>query len=293
MNDHDEIELLERELAASLGTPLGELRARRAHCPPISVLRASARDVLPAGQQSIRDEHLQTCAICRTLAADLQDEAVTAPTASETERIRSQIAAAQETRPARLRSWIWRPALGLAAAALIVWMVRPPGGTPPETPTRADLPVAPSIPAALRLEIPEVTLRASVVLPTRSGPDAQQYLKDLAPALDAYRSGRYAEAARQFSSLEQKYPDAIEVFFYGGVASLHNGAAASAVRSLERAKALNEAEFAADVQWYLGLAYHRAGNVDAARAQFVTLCAGRDSLSARACQAVKAMEGAR
>jgi hypothetical protein len=276
MNERDEIE---------------RLRERRAQCLPLHVLRATAPGVLSAEHQAMRDEHLRVCPLCRTLAADLQDETMTAPTLEETARIGARLTAARPTIPASRRGLMWRAALGIAAAALFILMIWRPGmrpAAPVDVP-----PLAAVIPPELRLEMPEISLRASVALATRSGPDARRYLNDLAPAFTAYRSERYGEAAREFATLESNYPSAIEVLFFGAVSSLHEGAAPAAVRSLERARALNEAEFADDVEWYLGLAYHRAGNIDAARSQFAQVCAGQGRASNRACDAVKVLEGAR
>jgi hypothetical protein len=293
MKRDEELELLERELAVALGTPLEELHARRALCPPLDLLRASAAEVLPDDRQAAVDEHLRACALCRALAADLQDDSLTSPAAGDARRVRSRIEAARPQKPPVRYGWMWRPALALAALALVAWFAWPrprPAGAPPVA-ARAT-PAA--IPDALRLEMPDLRIRASVALITRGGDDdARQYLSDLAPALNAYRSGTYGLAAREFAALEAKYPQAIEVFFYGGVSSLERGDGDAAVRALERARTLGEPEFAEDVGWYLGLAYHRTGNLEAARAGFAKLCASDGGYSTRACEAARATGGAR
>ncbi len=303
MMPHDDGETLERELAARLGAPLEELRARRAHCPPLEVLRAAAGDALADERKAEVERHLRACSLCRMLAADLQDDELAAPSPTEAQRIRARVLAevgaraTAATAPIERRgapTWwprILRPALALAVLALLIWAGRM-AFQKPEAPVVPRQPQpAPALAAALRLEMPELKLRASTVLVTRGGGDSQQYLRDLAPGLKAYRAGDYAAAAREFSALEPKYPKAVEVFFYGGVSWLHEGARESAVRSLERARALNEPDFADEVAWYLGLAYHRAGNAEAARAQFEKLCAGKSGFSARACDAARELGG--
>jgi len=303
MMNRDDLESLEKEFAARLGTPLDELRARRAHCPPLEMLRVAASDALPAERKAQVERHLRACSLCRTLAADLQADELAGPSPGEAQRIRARVEAgiggeARATAPiVRRRSpglwaWIARPALAVAALATLLWVMRMPVQKPDSPVVTQQPPHVARIPAALRLEMPEVKLRAAAVLVTRGAGDSQQYLKDLAPALDAYRAGSYAAAAQAFSALEGKYPKAIEVIFYGAVSWLHDGANESAVRSLERAQVLNDPAFADEVAWYLGLAYHRAGNIAAAHAEFDKLCAGKGAFSARACDAVEELAGA-
>jgi TolA-binding protein len=298
------VETLEKELAARLGTPLEELRARRAHCPPLEMLRGVTGDALPAERKAEVEQHLRTCSMCRTLAADLQDDELAGPSPAEAQRIRARVeaevgrkagaaAAPTQRRGAPgLWAWIVRPALALAVLALLVWVGRIAFQKPEAPAVTQQPPVPAQLPAALRLEMPEVKLRAAAVLVMRGGGDSQQYLKDLAPALDAYRAGNYAAAAQEFSALEPKYPKAVEVFFYGGVSWLQRGANDSAVQSLGHAQTLREPEFADEVAWYLGLAYHRAGNIQAARAQFEKVCAGKSAFSMRACAAAKELGSA-
>ena len=95
-NHHDQTEALERELAARLGTPLEQLRAQRAHCPPLEMVRALSGDALPEQMKTELEQHIEQCASCRALAADLHDEELTATTPAEAQRIRARLNAGME-----------------------------------------------------------------------------------------------------------------------------------------------------------------------------------------------------
>lgn len=305
MNHDDKIETLEGELAARLGAPLEQLRAVRAHCPPLEAVRALAGDALPLESQAGVKQHVASCAACQALAADLQDEELTGPTASETQRITARVAAGKDegaqsaavanaSRIAGRRplSSLWRPALAVAALVALFVVVSRVGVPPPQQAPPVAQTVAPAavIPAALRFELPDVHLRAAAVLRPRGEGGSRGFVADVAPALDAYRAKNFAEAARQFAALETRHPRAVEVFFYGGVSQLALGQNDAAMRSLEGAARLKEQEFASEIAWYLALAEHRAGRLEAARARLQNLCNGKNAFAARACEAVKALD---
>ena len=303
-NHQDQTEAWERELAVRLGTPLEQLRAQRAHCPPLESVRALSGDALPEQMKTELEQHIEQCASCRVLSTDLHDEELTATSPAEAQRIRARLSAGMEeggkasSATARSRQKVgrsfWtlllRPALVVAAGVLLfVWISRL-GTRAPATPPLAQVPPpAATIPAALLLEMPEIRMSPATVLLSRGEHSAQQYLKDLAPALEAYRAADYSKAAAQFAALEAKHPKGIEVFFYGGVSRLHAKQHAGAIRLLVQANALRDADFADEVSWYLGLAHHRAGDTAAARGQFEKLCAGKSEFSSRACEAAKAV----
>lgn len=302
-NHHDQVEALERELASRLGTPLEQLRAQRAHCPPLEAVRALLGDALPEQMKAAIAQHIEHCEICRALSTDLHDEEATEPTPSEAQRIRARLnagmeeggqasaATARSQKTAERSFWglLLRPALAAAAVILLfVWISRM-GTREPATPPIAQVPPAATVPAALRLEMPEIRMSPATVLLSRGGKSLQQYLKNLAPALEAYRAADYSKAAEEFAPLERKHPRGIEVFFYGGVSRLHANQNADAIRLLEQAAALHDPDFADEVSWYLGLSHHRAGDTAAARGQFEKLCAGKGEFAERACEAAKAV----
>ena len=57
----------------------------------------------------------------------------------------------------------------------------------------------------------------------RGDASANPFLRDLAPAFDAYRAGDYARAGAAFDRLSAAYPDAVEVLFYQGVSRMLAG----------------------------------------------------------------------
>ena len=302
MTDDKQLESRERELAERLGTPLEQLRAQRAHCPPLDAVRALASGAMPQEMEASLRQHVANCPTCTAIASDLQDDELTAPTAGELQRIGARVAvgrgdaaqsasakATNANRPT-LGLMIWRPLLAmgvLAILALTVFQFAPQQAPP--TPPVAQQPPPQTIPEALRLVMPAVRLSASAVLVTRGEGGSQQYLKDLAPAFEAYRAEKYAEAARLFAALEAKYPKASEVFFYGGVSRLHQQEHREGLRLLEQARRLDEPDFADEVSFYLALAQQRTGNSAGARAEFEKLCAAKQESSARACDAAQAL----
>jgi hypothetical protein len=304
MSDDPQLDAIERDLVARLGVPLDQVRARCAGCPPPATVRALAMGTMPDEMAASVRRHVASCEICAAIAADLNDDELTALTAGEAQRIRARITSGVEegpratvaVRPSR-RGFGWRltvlgPALA-AAAALVLFIgtgrTRVPPAAPPAVAEAP--PVAPVIPPALRLEMPDLRMSGASVLSTRGEGGSEQYLKDLAAPFDAYRAGHYADAARLLGALETKYPKATEVFFYGGVSRLHEQDTDEALGRLERARAIGEPEFSGEVSFYRALALHRAGRVEAARPEFDKLCATKDEFASRACDAARAMMG--
>jgi len=109
----------------------------------------------------------------------------------------------------------------------------------------------------------------------------------MAPGVAAYRAGRFDEAERAFAGLQSRFPSAVEVPFYLGVSQLFLGENREAATSLESAARLADDSFAADVSWYLAIAWQRAGRAAEARKGFATLCRGTSPYAARACDAAR------
>jgi tetratricopeptide (TPR) repeat protein len=304
MSDDPQLDTIERDLVARLGAPLEQVRARCADCPPPASVRAFAMGTMPDEMAATVRRHVASCEICAAIAADLNDDELTAVTAGEAQRIRARVTAgvqdspraAVAVRPSR-RGFGWRlavlgPALAAAAAlVLFIWTGRTRVPSTPVSTVAEAPPAAPTIPAALQLDMPELRISAAAVLVTRGEGGSEPYLKDLAAPFDAYRAGKYADAARLLAALETKYPKATEVFFYGGVCRLHEQDTDEALRRFEHARALGEPEFAAEVSFYRALALHRAGRVEAARTEFDRLCAAKGEFQTRACEAARAMIG--
>ena len=142
---------------------------------------------------------------------------------------------------------------------------------------------APSAPVRIAFVKPEVKLSASA-LTWRGDPSANPFLRDLAPAFDAYRASDYARAVAAFDRLATVYPDSIDVRFYQGVSRMLAGDEAGAIAPLEAAARIGDT-FADDVSWFLAVALQRSGRPEA-RGRLVELCRGRSLHAAAACAAV-------
>jgi hypothetical protein len=131
---------------------------------------------------------------------------------------------------------------------------------------------------------PDVKLSPSA-LTWRGDASANPFVRDLAPAFDAYRAGDYARAVAAFDRLSAAYPGAIEVLFYQGVSRMLAGNDEGAIAPLEAAARIGNATFADDVSWFLAVARQRSGKADA-RERFAALCRGHGAHAAAACSAV-------
>jgi len=198
------------------------------------------------------------------------------------------------------RRWTWyRPALAAAALVAIAasaWIAfRGPTPASVERQTPREHPPAEKGGAAVAtppvwlvpLDKPDVTLSLAA-LTWRGGGDGSgnQLLADLKEPLDGFRNNDYARADRAFAALESRYPNAVEVFFYGGVSRLLVNDPRRAVVALTRAADLADATFAPRVAWYLAIAEERAGHLPRARARLDELCRGTSDRAAQACAAV-------
>ena len=192
MSEDPQFDAIERDLVARLGAPLDRVRARRADCPPLASVRALAMGTMPDEMGASVRRHIASCEICAAIAADLNDDELTAPTAAEAQRIRARVTDGIQENPQpavavwpRRRISVWRltvlgPALAAAAAlVLFIWTGGarvPPPAAPPAV--AGAPPAAPIIPPALPLEMPELRMSASAVLTTRGEGGPEQYWKD-------------------------------------------------------------------------------------------------------------------
>ncbi len=300
----DDWDAEEHEALAGLGPELDELRRRHADGPSLAMLRAADADALPPAEQARVARHLQDSAWSRALVEGLRDTGATARLDAESEqrlfdRITRESQAAAP-RPQRR----WRPALafgGLAAAATLLIAVvlsrspRDVVSAPPVTPPAQGSeppaqPAAPASPVVVAFGKPEVKLSPSA-LTWRGDPSASPFLRDLAPAFDAYRASDYARAVAAFDRLATVYPESIDVRFYQGVSHLLAGDAAGAIAPLDAAARIGGATFADDASWFLAVAEQRAGRPEA-RGRLTELCRGTGRHAAAACAAVSAIDAA-
>ena len=250
-----------------------------AACPAAEALWSGARGELPGPEVERLVEHIATCGACAELwrlAAEVEQPEAATVLAMPERRVR------------------WRPAMGIAAslavAAIGIYGARQLMVEPEVPPPVAEGPTPPVavIPDVLKLEKPAVKISARHALLFRgetTGSDS--FLTDATTAFDLYKADRFEAALPEFDSLARKYPQAAEPSFYKGVSLLMLNRAAQAIEPLKDARPLADEELARDADWYLALAYHRAGQLEQARAALRPICAATGAYAARACTALR------
>jgi TolA-binding protein len=281
----------EREALEKVRAELDALRQRHENDPPLELLRAARADALP---EELRDEvnaHLQHSSWSQALlegAESVEAQLDESRQQRFLERIGKGADGSRE--PRSFWSAVWRPAIAAGALALAVLAVvitrGPSAGSEKGAPQSPAIAVAPRPPEyLLALEKPVVKL-TPLATTWRGARGENQFLKDMTPALNAYRRDDYAQATREFSSLTAKYPESVEVFFYLGVSQLFEKDAAGAVRSFETAKRVAPESFAQQTAWYLAVAYERDGRKELFESALREICSTKGEFSARACKVV-------
>lgn len=272
------------------GVAFDALPDGRSGCVPIEMLRAARAAALPEDAHAKVATHLASCAFCRQLDADLEAADLPDMTLIEGERIFARVqnpASAEKAQGARV-GWrfSWRPAVAtLAFAAVALLVVQVANRLGPLAPTQGPAVAGPPRPVAsvFDLQKPPVKLSVNVLTLRGAAGKKQEYLKDLAPALDAYRADDYALAAKRFGALTAKYPRATEVLLYLGVSRLFLKDHSGAVEVLRVARQSTDHSLSPDIAWYYALALQRLGRFEDVRSVLVPLCAGKSEYAARAC----------
>jgi hypothetical protein len=218
--------------------------------------------------------------------------------------LREHAASTGEASPANAGTSGWRATttwlaaaatLALAVTAVVLQMQTTsptPGDAaqPPASPVDTS-PGPPSAPSAVSarawagtVDAPAVELPARYALVVRGPGSKEAFLKAFGPAIEPYREGRYAEAARALDVVAHDFPDTPEAAFYLGVARLLSGDAADAREPLERARSAQTLGDAA--RWYGAVAAEQAGDAAAADVLLKALCAAPGDYRARACAAL-------
>ncbi len=294
----EDLEPFEAESLPEVERVMAALRHQSA-CPSFRHLRAARAESLPADLQAAVTSHVAACKACASIQSDLAALPTPADiTQAESRRVLSRVRRDSQSRDKDRSAlhWIfsWRAAFVTAALALCTTLVvqqmrkTPRPASLPETVSRQQ--PALQLPEALKLDKPDVKLSLAVLTWRAEKNTGQQLLADLTPALDLYQADRFADAARQFDALSAKYPGSVEVFFYLGVSRLFLGDYTAAIEALEKADGLAPDSFAAEVSWYLALAYHRSGRIAYARARLASLSTGGSPYAARARAAVAALK---
>lgn len=293
-----DLEPFEAEWIAEGRGQVEALWKRQSGCPSVRLLRAALADALPQESQAAITRHIAGCKTCASIQADLQQVGAQADiTQEETRRILSRVRRErlrEDGGPFALRIFSWRVAFATLTLAFCVLLVVQRMDTPdrPSSPasTVSSQMAAQDAPEALRLDKPDVKLSLAVLTWRGDDNTGQQYLADIGPALDLYRADRFADAARGLETLSAKYSGSVEIFFYLGASRLFLEDHAAAVQALEKADRLAPDSFAADVSWYLALAYQRSGRLADAHARLASLAAGTSPYAARARAAIEALK---
>jgi hypothetical protein len=275
-----------------------ELRTRHANDPPLEVLRAAAGEVLPSDLQASASAHLAKSRWSRALVEGSTDlgELSSADEARLLERIKREGRAGNNAGV----SWrLWWPVLAACSvAALVALMVWPSNRPLPDAVTTNTVnPVtakpAPTVASfALTLEKPAVKLSPRAFA-YRGGADGTDFVSQLKPALDAFRQDDYRRANDEFSALSPKFPQAVEISFYQGVARLFINDVTGADASLAAADQIDrhaDGSFASDIAWYRAIADERLGRVADARAKLLALCSQVSARQTTACEAAERLK---
>jgi TolA-binding protein len=281
----------EREALEKVRAELDALRQRHENDPPLELLRAAHADALPEELRDAVHAHLQGNSWSQALIEGAESVEAQLDESRQQrlfERIRKEADSSHE--PRSFWSALWRPAIvagALALAVLAMVIIRAPsGGSEKGAPQSPAIALAPRPPEfLLALEKPAVKL-TPLAATWRGASGENQFLKDMTPALNAYRRDDYAQAMREFSALTAKYPKSVEVFFYLGVSQLFDKDAAGAVRSLETARQIAPESFAKQTAWYLAMAYERDGRKEQFESALREICSSKGEFSERACKVV-------
>lgn len=224
----------------------------------MSVCPDSAADVVAGYLSGTLDEtatrefelHMVDCAACQ---AALREGA-----ALRTALRNSASGAPARATPSRSIRWVLPVAAALVLAALSLLRDR---ASPLERLGRVDSPPA------------------LAVLSVRGDADSAASL--VARGMDSYRSGRYAEAARLFSTADSIAPTEA-IAFYRGVSALLGGDPAGGVAVLRRCTRNADDAYAPEAHFYSAKAWLQLAQADSALAHLAESSAGRSPVSTHA-----------
>jgi hypothetical protein len=254
-----------------------------ASCPPPDLLGPALAGVVPDPVGAAVRAHVAQCDACRTLIDALDDASVLAPAEDEARRIRTRVAA---SRTRALPSARLALAASLLAAGGIIILVRlvstPTQVPPPEPPRSVDAPRAARF--VLALTAPAIVLPESVLV--LRGGVREPYATGLTHALETFRRGEYAAAARSLAAVRARYPSRPHAAFYLGAALLMDGRSGDALKPLTESLQLATGNvwLTDEAAWYLAVAFERASRPDSAIEVLSTLCSRAGERRDAACE---------
>lgn len=253
----------EQDLPLEVLAQFDAIRERHRSDPPLEQLRAAHAGVLPDGAQQMVSAHLAADPWSQALL-EAGSEAGGVDDVTKA-RLLARIKRELKDLPAPSTPW-WRTLTGPAAAAVLVaaiWFT--PASRPPAAPAPAIETISPAAATepiatpASRLPFTQPALRLGLrALAWRGAPGDNQYVAALKPAFDAYRDGDYVRARAAFDRLAERYPDGLEVQFYGGITRMALGDNDGARESFRAAARIDDATFNDEVRRWLVVAEQRA-----------------------------------
>jgi tetratricopeptide (TPR) repeat protein len=277
---------------------LNSFQTQRSHCPPLSLLRAANAGALPAELLSPLKDHVSACYSCQVLQADLTLLEPDTASPHQIQKILSRLHQLDDTER-KPKIWTWRKyswwtAAGavslILGAFLLFYQIQAPVTPPDQLNHSMALEKSPPsimLPEIFRLDKPPIKLGMAALVWRGSSTNQKQFLKDIAPALDAYRADNFTQALSLFIPLTRKYPNSGELFFYLGISQLFLGKYPESIISFQQSQHLSGDSLSDEVSWYSALACQRMGKKEAARTHLQRLCKGSSPFAARACAALK------
>lgn len=265
-------------------------RRLRTGCPDPDLLLERHSELLEPDVRDALREHVQTCAACARLSADLDAMNLSSPDQAVEAAVLARVRRRASSSP------FWRlplaAAVVLGCGAALAWWMRVPSGPTPTAP--AAIPSATtataSTPVAMwTIEALPVRVPISSVGVSRSGAAGADASAALMDALASYQAGRYAEAIPALQAVASAHPESGDAALYLGVACLLADRARDSLAPLERASALVDAARRPEVDWYRATAEQRVGQLTAARERLRTLCGAAGEYQQRACAAEQAL----
>lgn len=249
-------------------------------CPPPAMLGAAASGALPDDLAAHVTAHLEACAICRQLQADLLaiDPELDA---LEAARIRRRIG-----RPARTS--LWRGAaiaasLTIAVSGALLGSRAFDAGPVPSTPAIARTSTPP--PSVRILAVTKLEPRLDASLLMWRGADANQdFTLALAGALKPYAANDFKAASAALERLGARYPDRPEPPLYLGICRLLMDRPIEAEKALRRAASI-DGPHVEDARWYLAVATYQNGRRSESRQLLAAMCRANGPRGAEACLA--------
>ena len=283
--DSDEIAAL-----AAVGLSPG-----RSTCPDPTLVLAAGEGVLDEAVAARVLAHVESCPACKLAAGDLAQVFDEDVPIEIHQRIDARLATTR-ARPARA-AWFWVPIAGFAlVAAIVIGMVMSrPGASLPSVDTQLAR-STPSLPTVFTIDRPTIA-PADVDLAVRGDASTRVSLsQQISAALDLGDAGDVKQALSILEALVARHPQSRDAMLAFGVLQLRDGKNVDAVTTLERARALkgpltppnppnppNDAASNAEVDWFIGLARVRTGELTRARTLLDGVCRQGGPRSARAC----------